>query len=330
MSSTGIRTAAMAALAGATVAMASGAQAQGAGDYPNKPIRIVMSGSPGGSTDVITRVVTARLTERWGQPFVIENMSGASGALAAETGAKAPPNGYTWFAISSSTTVAAAVGQTKSVNFRTAYAFITNMVSQPYVMVVNAALPVSTVKELVEYAKKNPGKLNFASLGVGSATHLGMELFNSLAGTDIVHIPFKGTNQAELAIAAGQVNVLLGGALSAMPMVKAGKSKALAVTSAARSALLPTLPTIIEAGIPGFEVDAWFGLAVPAATPQAIINKVHADAVAVLKMPEVRDKLMGGGSDVTPSASPADFANHIHREMDKWERFIKATGIKLQ
>lgn len=317
----------VAALLGALCALP--AAAQNVPDYPVRPIRIVMSGSPGGSTDVITRLVTARLTERWGQPFLIENMSGASGALAAEAAAKAAPNGYTLYAISSSSAVAAAVGQTKGVNFRTAYALITNMVSQPYVMVVNAALPVGSVRELVELAKRNPDKLNFASLGVGSATHLGMELFNSLAGTSIVHVPFKGTNQAELAIVAGQVNVLLGGALSAMPLVKAGKSKALAVTSATRTRLLPDLPTVIEAGIPGFEVDAWFGLAAPAATPQAIINKVHADTLQVLSLPDVRDKLLSGGSDVKPSESPAAFTQHLNREMDKWERFIKTTGIKL-
>ena len=331
MSRTGMNIAAASVLA--VVAMAAmataDAQAQGAGDYPNKPIRIVMSGSPGGSTDVITRIVTAKLTERWGQAFLVENMSGASGALAAETAAKAPPNGYTLYSLSSSSAVAAAVGQTSGINFRTAYAPITNMVSQPYVMVVNAALPVNSVKELIALAKKEPGKLNFASLGVGSTTHLGMELFNSLAGTDIVHVPFKGTNQAELAIVAGQVNVVLGGALSAMPLVKSGKSRAMGVTSAQRSKLLPDLPTVIEGGVPGFEVDAWFGLAAPAATPQPIIAKLHAETVRVLNMPEVRDKLMAGGSDVTPSESPAAFGQHLNREMDKWEKFMKTTGIKL-
>lgn len=303
--------------------------AQRVEDYPIKPVRIVMSGSPGGSTDVITRTVTARLSERWGQPFVVENMSGASGAIAAEAAAKAAPNGYTLYALSSSSAVAAAVGQTSNVNFRTAYAPIINMVSQPYVVVVNAGLPAGSIRELVALARKDPGKLTYASLGVGSTTHLGMELLKSLAGIDILHVPYKGTNQAELALVAGQVNVLLGGALSAMPLVKSGKTKALAVTGSIRSKLLPDMPTVSESGLTGFELEAWFGMAAPASTPVAIIQKVHSDTFRVLNLAEVRERLSSGGSDVVPSESPAAFAHHLNREMDKWERFMKATGIKL-
>ncbi len=303
--------------------------AQGALDYPNKPIRLILAGSTGGSTDVINRLVTSKLTERWGQPFLIENITGASGAIASGMTAKALPNGYTLYGVASSTVVSAAVGQITSVNYRTAYAPITNMVSQPYVMVINAGLPVNSVKELIALAKKEPGKLNFASLGVGATTHLGMELFNMLAGTDIVHIPFKGTNQAGLAIVAGEVNVLLGGALSAMPLAKAGKIKALAVTSAQRSKLFPDLPTVAEAGLPGFDVDAWFGMAAPAGTPPAIVSKIHGEILRVLAIPEIRDKLMANGSEITPSDTPAAFGQHINRELDKWEKFVKTTGIKL-
>jgi tripartite-type tricarboxylate transporter receptor subunit TctC len=324
-----MKTFALIGLVSSLALLASPALAQRAEDWPARPIRIVMSGSPGGSTDVITRAVTAKLTERWGQAFLVENMSGASGAIAAETAAKAPPNGYTLYALSSSSAVAAAVGQTTNVNFRTAYAPIINMVSQPYVVVINAGLPVMNVRELVATARSQPGKLTYASLGVGSATHLGMELFKSIANVDILHIPYKGTNQAELALVAGQVNILLGGALSAMPLVKAGKTRALAVTGLARSRLLPDLPTVADAGLPGYELEAWFGLAAPAATPIAIIQKVHADAYRVLNLPEIRDKLTAGGSEVVPSESPAAFAQHLYREMDKWERFMKVTGIKL-
>lgn len=303
--------------------------AQGAPDYPNKPVRLILAGSTGGSTDVINRLVTSRITERWGQPFLIENIPGASGAIASEMTAKALPNGYTLYGVASSTVVSAAVGQITSVNYRTAYVPITNMVSQPYVMVINAGLPVNSVKEFIALAKKEPGKLNFASLGVGATTHLGMELFNMLAGTNIVHIPFKGTNQAGLAIVAGEVNVLLGGALSAMPLAKAGKIKALAVTSAQRTKLFPDLPTIAEAGLPGFDVDAWFGMAAPAGTPPAIASKIHGEILRVLAIPEIRDKLMANGSEITPSDTPAAFGQHINRELEKWEKFMKTTGIKL-
>lgn len=203
------------------------------------------------------------------------------------------------------------------------------MVSQPYVVVVNAALPMGSVRELVAVARREPGKLAVASLCVGSTTHLGMEFLKSLAGVDILHVPYKGTNQAELALVAGQVNALLGGALSAMPLVKAGKTKALAVTGAFRSKLLPDMPAVAESGLGGSGVEAWFGITAPASTPSANIQKIHADTFRVVSLPEIRDKLTSGGSDVVPSESPASFALHLNREMDKWERFMKATGIKL-
>ena len=312
-------------------ALAQPAPRDNPGDYPNRPIRILMSGSGGGSTDVITRLVTQKLGERWGQPFLVENMSGASGAIAAETAARAAPNGYTLYAMSSSSAVAAAVEEknARSINFRTAYAPITQMVSQPYVAVVNATVPVTSIKELIAYAKGKPGALNYGSLGIGSATHMGTELFKSMAGIDMVHVPYKGTNQVEGDLVAGHIQMLFGGAQSSMPMVKSGKTRALALTSAKRSKLLPDLPTIAETGLPGFDLDAWFGLAAPAGTPQAVLLKIHVDAVRILNTPEVRDKLAAGGSETAPSDSPATFGAFVNREMDKWEKFVKTSGIKF-
>ncbi len=300
-------------------------------DYPNRPIRIILAGSTGGSTDVVTRLVTQKISELWGQSFVVENMTGGTGVIASEIVARAAPNGYTLYAVSSSTTVGAAVEEKtpRSINFRTAYTPITLMVVQPYVVVVNAALPVTSVKELIAYAKSKPGQLNYGSLGVGSATHMGTELFKSMAGIDMVHVPYKGTNQVETDLVAGHIQVLFGGALSSMPMAKAGKTRALAVTSLKRSKLIPNLPSIAEAGLLGFDLTAWFGLLAPAGTPQPVIQKIYSDAVRVLNTPEVRDQLAAGGSETAPSESPGAFGAFINAEMEKWEKFAKASGIKI-
>lgn len=295
--------------------------------YPNRPVNMLLAGAAGGSSDVITRLVTRRLSEEWGQAFVHENMPGGSGAIASEAASRALPNGYTLYSLGSNILMGAVLGDkaARSVNFRTAFAPITNMVHQPYVMVVSARLPVKSVAELLAYAKSHPAKLNYGSLGVGSATHVGMELIKAQARVDIVHVPYKGTNQVEGDIAAGHIDVLLGGSLSSMAMLKAGKTRALAVTTAARSRLYPDLPTLAESGFPGFNLDAWFGLVAPARTPPGIVNKIHREVARALNAPELRERLASAGAEASPSSSPAEFGAFLGAELDRWE----AAGKKL-
>jgi len=300
-------------------------------DYPSRPIRIILVGSAGGSTDVVTRLVTQKITELWHQPFLVENLTGGTGIIASEAVARSVPNGYTLYAVSSSTVINSAVDQktVRTYNFRTSFIPITMMVVQPYVLVVNVSVPVTTVKELITYAKSKPGQLNYGSLGIGSATHIGTELFKSMAGIDMVHVPYKGTNQVESDLVAGHIQVLFGGALSSMPLVKSGKTRALAVTSIKRSKLLPDLPTISESGLTGFDLTAWFGLMAPAGTPQEIIQKIFIAASRVLNTPEVRDQLAAGGSETNVSESSASFGIFINSEIDKWGKFGKNNAVSF-
>ncbi len=300
-------------------------------DYPSRPIRIILGASIGGSTDVVTRLVTQKITELWSQPFLVENLTGGTGVIASETVARSIPNGYTLYAVSSSNIVNSAVDLkiVRSFNFRTSFIPITMMVVQPYVLVVNVSVPVTTVKELIAYAKSKPGQLNYGSLGIGSATHIGTELFKSMAGIDMVHVPYKGTNQVESDLVAGHIQVLFGGALSSMPLAKSGKTRALAVTSVKRSKLLPDLPTISESGLAGFDLTAWFGLMAPAGTPQEIIQKIFIAATRVINTPEVRDQLAAGGSETNPSDSSASFGVFINSEIDKWGKFGKSHALSL-
>ncbi len=301
------------------------------GNYPNKPLRILVTGAPGGSNDKISRTIGQKLGERWNTAVIVDNRTGAGGAVAMEIAARAAPDGYTVWNLGFSTLVNAAVAGSNKLplDIRTAFAPITQLISQPYVLVINPSLPVNSVKDLIAYAKHRPGVLNYASLGSGTATHLGMKIFESMSATNMVHVPFKGTSQALIDLIAGQVHVLLGGSLSAMPQVKAGKLRALAVTSLKRSKLLPELPTISEAGVPGFELDSWFGLVAPAGTPPAVILVLQREVKQILDAADVRENLARDGSEAFPSNSPAEFRNLIEKDFSRWEKFAKTTGIKL-
>jgi tripartite-type tricarboxylate transporter receptor subunit TctC len=302
---------------------APAAQAQ---NYPTKPVRMMVSGAPGGSNDAIARTVSQKLSERWGQPVVVENQSGASGAIAVGMVARAAPDGYTLGNLGASTLVGLVTSTEikRDFNFKTAFAPITQLVSQPYVFVINPSVPAKNIAEFVAYAKQNPGKINFASLGDNTSTHLGMELFASLTGIQMTHVPYKATSQIATDLMAGRVQALLGGALSSMPLVKAGKLRALAVTSAERSKVMPDLPTVSESGVPGYSLDPWFGLMGPAGLPAAVVKRVHDDAVAGMNTPDIREKLAASGTEVVLSPAPADFGNMLAREIDRWEKFAAA------
>jgi tripartite-type tricarboxylate transporter receptor subunit TctC len=272
---------------------------------------------PGGGTDSLIRIMQPSLTKLWSQAVVIDNKPGASGAIGGDFVAHAKPDGYTL--LMSST---AGVTQ-KNVDKLTP---ITLVSASPYVVVVNPKIPAKSIAELVAYAKKNPGKLSFGSSGIGAASHLAAELFKSMAGVDMLHVPYKGTGQAVTDLLGGQIDVMFGPAETVMPHVKAGKLRALAVTSAQRFAVLPELPTVAESGVPGYSAVGWFGLFAPAGTPKDIVAKISADAVKVMNDPEVKKAMVTAGAEASPD-SPEEFGRFVHAEMDKWTKLMKERGI---
>ena len=285
--------------------------------FPSKPVHVVVPFPPGGGADALARIMGPYLMKTWGQPVIVENKPGASGHIGAESVANSPADGYTLMMSSTASLTEKNVHQ---------FAPVTLVSASPYVIVANPKVPANDVRELIAYAKKNPGKLTFGSSGTGAASHLSAELFKSLAGVEMLHVPYKGTGQAATDLLAGQIDLMFAPAQAVMPHVLAGRLKALAVTSAKRSATLPDLPTAAESGLPGYESIGWFGLLVPAATPKAVVEKLSADANKVLADPEVKQKLIALGAE--PSANtPAQFARFIREDQAKWSKLMRERGI---
>lgn len=289
----------------------------GFAQYPGRAVTIVVPFPPGGGTDALARIMQPTLGALWNQPVIIENKPGAAGAIGGDYVAQARPDGYTLLMSSTAGITARNVDR---------FAPITLVSASPYVVVVNAKVPAGSIRELIDYAKKNPGKLSFGSSGTGAASHLSAELFKSMAGVEMLHVPYKGTGQAVTDLVGGQIDVMFSPAETVMQHVQAGRLKALAVTSAKRFAALPALPTVAEAGVPGYEAIGWFGLFAPAATPQAIVAKVSGDANHVLADAEVKKKMLAAGAE--PSGmTPEQFGNFVRAEMDKWAKLMKERGI---
>jgi len=294
----------------AFVLLVANAMAQG---FPSKPVHIVVPFPPGGGADALARVMGPYLTKIWGQPVIVENRPGASGHIGADFVAGSPADGYTLMMSSTASLTEKNVNQ---------FAPITLVSASPYVVVVNPKVEAKTVGELVATAKKNPGKLTYGSSGTGAASHLSAELFKSLAGVDMLHVPYKGTGQAVTDLLAGQIDVMFAPAQTVTGHVHAGKLRALAVTSARRSSTLPDLPTIAESGVPGYEAVGWFGLLAPAATPRDVVARISADANEVLNDPEVKRKLVALGAE--PSGdTPDEFARFIRDDQAKWSRLMR-------
>jgi len=272
---------------------------------------------PGGGADALARIMQPKLTEIWKQPVIIENKPGASGHIGADFVAASPPDGYTVMMSSTASLTEKNVAQ---------FAPVTLVSASPYVVVANPKVPAATIRELVEHAKKYPGKLTFGSSGTGAASHLSAELFKSMAGVEMLHVPYKGTGQAVTDLLAGQIDLLFAPAQSVMPHVQAGKLKALAVTSARRSVTLPDLPSIAEAGVPGYEAVGWFGLLVPAATPPAVVARLSADANRVLQDPDVKQRMLVLGAEPAGD-TPARFAAFIRNDQSKWSKLMRERGI---
>src|SRR5688572_12638156 len=299
--------------------------------YPSRPLRIVVPFAPGGSTDIFARLIAERLAAPLGQPVVVENRAGASGNIGADAVAKAPADGYT---VLMATTGVMAINNAlfKTMPYDAAKDFepVVFIASITNVLAVPVDLPAKNVAELIALAKKEAGKLTFASSGAGSSTHLSAELFKSLAGIDVVHVPFKGSGQALIDVVAGRVSMIFDNMPSALPHIKGGKLRALGVTGSKRSGALPDIPTIMEAGagvdLRGYESLSWSGFAVPAGTPQAVVQRLNRETALILLAPDMRQKLADQGADAM-GGPPEAFADHVKRERDKWSRLVRERNI---
>jgi len=297
--------------------------------YPSKPIRILIAQAPGSATDNISRVLSGKLGERLGQSFVIEARPGAGGTVGTDVAARSPADGYTLFMANNSTHGAnPAVYRKLPYDAVKDFSPIILIASTPYVMTVHPSLPVKNVKELIAMAKRLPGELNYGSAGNGSTHHLSGELLKTMAGINMVHVPYKGTTPALTGLLSGEVSAMFFTVVGIQPHAKSGRARALAVTTPKRSTLMPDLPTMAEAGLPGFEVTSWFGLLAPAGTPAAIVSRLNAESVKVLALPEVTGALKKLGFDVV-GGTPDQFAAHIKSEVAKFTKLAKATGIKV-
>ena len=305
---------------------ASAAFAQDA--YPNRPVRIIVPFPAGGVADALPRIVGEKLTAKWGQPVVIENKVGAAGNIGMGEGARAAPDGYTLvLAPTGNLTVNPTLFPNLPFDTRRDFTPITLLAESPNVLVVNPSVPAKNFHDFVEYAKANPGKLNFSSPGEGSGAHLAGELLNQEAGIQTVHIPYKGLAPAVNDLVGGQVQYMFAGISTVIQQIKAGKLVALAIASPKRNAQLPDVPTVAESGLPGFDVTSWYGIVVRTGTPQAIIDKVNHDMVEALRMPDVKAKLADLGLEPVGD-TPAQFAAVIDAETKKWVAIVEKAHIK--
>jgi tripartite-type tricarboxylate transporter receptor subunit TctC len=302
--------------------------AAAAQSYPSKPIRFVVPYPPGGPLDTVARLLGQKVSESVKQPVIVDNKPGAGGNIGADAVAKSPADGYTILMGAVAThainpTLYASIPYDPVKDFQP----VTQLASTPNVLIVNNSVPASNVREFIAYAKANPGKLNFGSGSTGSAGHLAGELFKTMAGVEMTHVPYKGAAPAMQDLIGGQVQVMFDNFASANTQVKAGKVKALAVTTAKRSTLAPELPTIGESGLPGFDINTWFGIFVPAGTPREVVERLHAEFTRALAMPDIRERLVNLGAEPVGNR-PDEFAAYIKAEGEKYARVIKASGAK--
>jgi len=286
--------------------------------FPAKPVRIVVPFPPGGGADALARLVAPQLAEIWKQPVAVENRPGASGHIGADFVAQAPADGTTLLMSSTASLTEKNVAQ---------FAPVTLVSASPYVVTASLKTPVASIRELIALAGANPGKLSYASSGAGAASHLSAELFKSMAGVDLLHVPYKGTGQALTDLLAGQVDLLFAPSQTVIQHVRAGKLRALATTGARRTATLPDLPTVAESGLPGYEALGWFGVLAPAATPRPIVEQLSADANRVLADPDVRSRMIALGADPRGN-TPEEFARFIRDDQAKWAQLMRDAGIR--
>ena len=299
-------------------------------DYPSRPIRIIVPSTAGGSVDTLARTVGSNLSQRWGQQVVVDNRSGAGGVIGGEITAKAPPDGYTLI-MATIAAMATNVSLAKKLPYDPVrdFAPITLVASQQIVLLVNPNVAARTAQELIQLAKAKPGQLTFASAGNGSGGHLSGELLKILAGIDLTHVPYKGISPAIVDVISGQVTMTFASIISGTPHVKTGRLRALAVTGARRSPALPELPTMMEAGVRGYESSTWYGLLAPKATSRAIVTKLNREVVSIINLPEVKANLLAEGAEPVGN-TPEQFGEFIKAEIAKWGKVIRTAGLRAE
>ena len=299
-------------------------------DYPRRPVRLIVPFPPGGGNDIVARAVAQELGKSLGQQFVVDNRAGAGGAIGAELAARSPADGYTLFLGGvGSHVVNPSLHAKLSYDPIRDFAPVTLIASAPAVLVVHPSVLAASVVELTALAKANPGKLNYASNGNGSSAQLAAVLFESMAGVRMTHVPYKGVSQALVDLMSGEVQLMFGTIVAISPHIKAGRLRALAVTGKSRSALLPEVPTLAEAGLPGYEAGSWYGILAPAGTPGAIVARLNAEINQAVRQPEVRERLAAEGAE-TLGGTPEEFASHIKTELARMGRLMREAGVRME
>lgn len=297
--------------------------------YPNRPVRFVVPFPPGGANDILARILSQKLSEQLGQQFAVDNRAGASGIVGTELVARATPDGYTILMMPAAFTVQPSLYSKLPYDPLRDFIPVSLVAAIPNILLVNPNVPATSVKELIALAKAKPGQLNFAGAGVGGSVHLAGELFKSMAGINIVHVPYKGGGPALIDLVGGHVHMMFPDALAGLPHVRGGKVKALGVTSSKRIAALPAVPTIAEAALPGYDSAGWYGVQAPAGTPLQIVNTLSAQIAKALRSPDVSEKLSAQAAEPIGN-TPKEFAAYIKSEMQKWAKVVKAAGIKAE
>ena len=314
-----------AAIAGALLPFAAGAQAP---EWPSRPVRFIVPYPPGGPTDIMGRIVAQAVQGPLGQPFVVENRAGANGLIGSEQAARAAPDGGTFLVNASAHVIVPHLTPNMPIDVLADFAPVTNIAAVPLWLVVNPALPVRSVAEFIAYARANPGRISYASSSSGGATHLAGELFKQLTDTDMVHVPYRGSGPAVQDLIAGNVQAMFDSVPSSAASARDGRLRALAVTTKNRIAPFPDLPTIAEAGVPGYEISTWYGIWAPARTPPAIINRLQQAVAAAARNPETRARFDALGAEPVAD-SPEDYARFVRAEYDRWGKLVRDARIKL-
>jgi tripartite-type tricarboxylate transporter receptor subunit TctC len=293
--------------------------------YPSKPVRVLVGSPAGSGSDVMMRAVAQKLTERWGQSVIVDNRAGAAGAISLQLATQAVPDGYTLATLSAQNVTAMLLG-TVTTDIPRELTAVVLMITQPYLLVATPSLPANSVKELIALAREKP--LVYASSGTGSVVHLGMELLKSMAGVEMTHIPYKGSGLSMIDVMSGRVQLAITNTLTATPLVRSGKLKALAITSSQRVPAFPDLLTVSEAGVPGYELRSWYGLLAPNKTPAPLVLALNREISQTMNSPEVREKLAADGAETAAPNTPAQFKSVITGEIAKWEKVIRKLGVK--
>ncbi len=314
----------------ANTASAASTAMDATASYPNRPIRIVVPFTPGGSADVFARVIGQKMSEAWGQQVVIDNRAGSGGVLGTEIAAAAPQDGYTLM-LGNTANIAINAALYRKLPYDTVRDFtpITLVAKAPYVMVASPSVSVGTAREFIALAKSKPRQLNYASLGSGSASHLTAEMLQTMAGIKLTHVPYKILGSVLTDLISGQVQIFFLGMVSAQSQIKGGRLRAFAVTGAKRSAAMPDVPTVIEAGVPDYEVVAWYGMFAPHGTPRAVITRVSAETARILNLPDVRERLSAEGAEVSAN-TPEQFTAYVKSEMAKWSWVVQKSGARAE